>query len=339
MSYKTKLFKSVVCSKPGKDYFIKLSEAGIQGIELHAEKLTVEKARELRGAAEEANLRIHAYQIEVDLCDVANRSASIAKITTDLAVANALGCGTLLLSFGRIGGMEMPKPWEFCVSYNPKTDYVKSVDENNSEKYKRYVEAQNTARENITAALNELKPVAASNGIIIALHHSWNNFNVLPELMAAFIDSLDSHYIKTEFDMGGILRYRPTEDSLKILTASRIVALRMRDFAVNKQHEEGGVFFPIGQGDIDWQNVRTTLNDIGWSGWVTLDDVPYYNLSQQVRILDKFFEGELTRDAAEEIRKFRGKSTGASSNPTSDEETSENSEKSESAPSADSKEK
>lgn len=330
MSYKTKLFKSVVCSKPDKNLFSKLSESGIQGIELHATDLTVEKARELRNAAEEANLRIHAYKIEADLCVAANRSASIAKISTALSVASALGCGTLLLAPGRIGGMEMPKPWEFCIAYNPKTGYVKSVDEKNSEQYKPYIEAHNTACDNITAALFEMKPLIVKSGIIVTLQHSWNNINVLPELMTAFIDSLDSHYIKTDFDMGAILRYRPTEDALKILTAVRMISLRMRDFVVNKNHKDGGVFFPVGQGDVDWLAVRKTLDEIGYSGWVTLDDVPYYNLSQQVQILDKFFEGDLTQKTAEEIRKFRGKSASTSSESSSGESSASGSENSES---------
>ncbi len=333
MSYKTQLYKSVICDTPNSTVFQKLTDLGVEGIELHSAALadlSVEKAHELRDETEKIKLRIHSLKLEADLCDGSALQSSCDKIKKALIIASALGCDRLLLDPGKIEGMAMPNPWEFCTSYNAKTGYIKSADEKNSAQYKHYIQAHNAACDNISSALNQILPEAAMNGITVSLQNTWSNLNVLPEVLGAFVDSFSSHFIGIDFDPGSMLRYRPAEDAIKVLTASRISGFRMRDFVVSKANKNGGLFFPVGQGDVDWPAVRTALDETGYSGWVTIDDVPHYSLRQQIRVLELFFEGELTPQNAERVRKFRSKKK---SGPTVEKEadSSKENEKSESS--------
>ncbi|MDO5567368.1 MAG: TIM barrel protein, partial [Planctomycetia bacterium] len=119
--------------------------------------------------------------------------------------------------------------------------------------------------------------------------------------------SFDCRWIKAYLDLGNNLKYAPTQEWLVTLGAAQLAKLHIKDFVCMSPPEvlpeKGGKFVPIGQGDIDWVSVRNVIEKIGYSGWVTLEDVRFYTPAEHTQILDDFFAGRPMKLAKE----LRGK--------------------------------
>jgi L-ribulose-5-phosphate 3-epimerase len=137
-----------------------------------------------------------------------------------------------------------------------------------------------------------LVPVARDLKVVIAIEEVWNKFLLSPLEMARYIDEFNSPWVKAYFDVGNVLIWAFPQDWIRTLGA-RIVKVHLKDFAFDRGK---GQFFwrNIGEGDIDWPEVRRALADIGYSGYVTTelsggDEAYLKDVAQRV---DRFLAGE-----------------------------------------------
>jgi L-ribulose-5-phosphate 3-epimerase len=135
-------------------------------------------------------------------------------------------------------------------------------------------------------------PLAEQNKVVVGIEEVWNKFLLSPLEMARYVDEFKSPWIKAYFDVGNMVFYGFPQDWARTLGA-RISRIHVKDFHL----ERGQGKFEwknLGEGDVDWQEVRKALDEVGYSGWVTTEinggDAAY--LKDVVGRLDKFFAGQ-----------------------------------------------
>jgi hexulose-6-phosphate isomerase len=137
-----------------------------------------------------------------------------------------------------------------------------------------------------------LLPMARDMKIVIAVEEVWNKFLLSPLEMARYVDEFESPWVRAYFDVGNIVFYGFPQDWIRTL-GPHIVKVHVKDFALERGK---GQFFwrNIGEGDIDWIEVRRALSDIKYAGYVTTevsggDEAYLTDLAQRV---DRFIAGE-----------------------------------------------
>ena len=121
------------------------------------------------------------------------------------------------------------------------------------------------AIENIAQAL----PLAAWLGVYIAVENVWNHFlydhegdaNQSASKFVRFVDELNSPWVGLQFDIGNHWKYGSMGDWIRQL-GRRIVKLDIKGFSRKEDK-----FTDIGEGDVDWADVRNALAEIGYTGW------------------------------------------------------------------------
>jgi hexulose-6-phosphate isomerase len=123
--------------------------------------------------------------------------------------------------------------------------------------------------ENIAKAL----PVAAEYGVQILFENVWNQFmydhNGGPDQTAdkfvKYVDEFRSPWVGVHFDIGNHHKYGSMGGWIRQL-GSRVKKLDIKGFsrAQNK-------FTPIGEGDIDYADVRKALREINFYGWLAAE--------------------------------------------------------------------
>ncbi len=119
----------------------------------------------------------------------------------------------------------------------------------------------------------------------------WNKFLLSPLEFVRYVDDFKSPYLKAYFDVGNVVLYGFPQDWIRTL-GSRIVRLHLKDFKMDRS--EGRFDWKnIGEGDIDWQDVRRALNEIGFNGWATteIEGGERAYLSDVVKRVDRFLGG------------------------------------------------
>ena len=107
----------------------------------------------------------------------------------------------------------------------------------------------------------------------IALENVWNNFLISPMEAASFVDQFRSPYVGFYFDCGNILVYGWPEQWIKILD-KRLAKVHIKDFSskiADKQGNGAGFGVKLMEGDVNWQAVMKSLDDIGYHGWTTIE--------------------------------------------------------------------
>lgn len=132
-----------------------------------------------------------------------------------------------------------------------------------------------------TQGLREVLPVSERCGVRIGIENVWNKFLLSPTEMAAFIDSFDSPWIGSYFDVGNVLLYGYPEHWIRIL-GKRIVGVHFKDFRKSVGTVEG--FVDLLEGDVDWPAVSTSLREIGYSGSIAAELIPGYKHHPMTRI-------------------------------------------------------
>jgi hexulose-6-phosphate isomerase len=137
-----------------------------------------------------------------------------------------------------------------------------------------------------------LLPLARDLKVIIGVEEVWNKFLLSPIEFARYIDELDSPWLKAYFDVGNVVIYAFPQDWIRTL-GSRIVKIHLKDFNFDRSNGRF-TWKAIGEGDIDWVEVRRALNDIGYRGYVTTEvnagDAAY--LKDTATRVDRFLAGE-----------------------------------------------
>lgn len=223
------------------DQFKMLRDIGFDGIELNAPGNDIDavlKASEAAGLPIDGTVDSIHWNIRLSDPDPAVQEKGFEGLIAGIRETKALGGNTILLVPGKV------------------TDPEK---ENQQQVWDRSIK-------HIRRAL----PLAAELGVYIAIENVWNGFNYLhdgpndqtADLMAKYIDVIDSPWVAMQFDIGNHQKYGNPAQWIRTLGSRRIVKLDIKDWGGPKK-----TFTKIGEGDIDWPAVRQALDDIGYTGW------------------------------------------------------------------------
>ncbi len=217
--------------------FAAAKAAGFGAIELNAPGFNID---EVNTAVKESGLPVDGsvcaghWQVSHTDADPAVRVRALDTLKEALRTTSAVGGKTVLLVVGR------------------------GADGTEEECWKRSIE-------NISKAI----PLAAELGIAIAIENVWNQFcydheggsDQTADKFVKYVDELNSPFVGMQFDIGNHWKYGSMGDWIRTL-GKRIVKLDVKGFsrAQNK-------FTKIGEGDLDWLDVRKALTEINFHGW------------------------------------------------------------------------
>ena len=274
--FKTRLHKAMI-GTPTEDMLQKLRAAGFEGIEADCNvraksQMTAAEARQYRRIADKLGMRIHSVlRGWMNFNDKTQVDGDIESIARILEIAQILGADTILLVPCRVDHkIPMPEAWEFDIEFDEKTGHVNRVVQGDNSKYQQYIEAQNQATDVSREAVKRLIPAAEKTGVIVALENVGNNLWVKPALAKKFIASLDSPWIRSYFDIGNHVKYAPPQEWIHTLD-KLIVKCHVKDFKLNPDGHGGKVVHPR-DGSINWPAVRQALDDVGYNGWLSIED-------------------------------------------------------------------
>lgn len=238
--------------------------SGFEGIEMQT-IARPEEAAEIREAATKTGLRVHSvmnmdhWRLPISSADPDVVSRSVAGMETSLRNAALWGADAVLL---------VPAVVDAATPYR-----------------QAYERSQRVIRERLLPMARDLK-------VIIAVEEVWNKFLLSPMEFARYVDEFDSPWLKAYFDVGNVVLYAYPQDWIRTL-GSRIVKIHLKDFNFDRPNGRF-TWKAIGEGDIDWMEVRRALNDIGYHGYVTTEvnggDAAY--LKDVAGRVDRFLAGE-----------------------------------------------
>lgn len=216
-------------------------DAGFEGVEVmsHLDRTEVLKARDATGLTIPSVCGAQHWKFPLSDPDAAIRDQGVAALKVSLEDAAAYGADTVLIVPGRVSE---------TVSYDDC--WNRSV-----------------------AELKKAVPVAINLKVKIALENVWNNFLISPMEAASFVDQFKSPYVGFYFDCGNVLVYGWPEQWIKIL-GRRIAKVHIKEFSrkiADTQGKSAGFKVNLREGDVNWALVMKALDDIGYSGWTTIE--------------------------------------------------------------------
>jgi len=239
-------------------------DAGFQGIEVGT--ITDPKvADEVKGAAAATGLKIHSvmnaahWRYPLSSADPQVVAKSVAGMEASLHNAQLWGADSVLLVPAVV---------------NPETSYKDA-----------WTRSQKVIKERILPLAQELK-------VVIGLEEVWNKFLLSPLELARYVDEFASPYVKAYLDVGNMVFYGYPQDWIRTL-GPRINRVHLKDFKLD--HEKGQFFWKnLGEGDIDWPEVRKAFSEVGYEGWASTEieggDLAY--LKDVVKRFDRFLAGQ-----------------------------------------------
>jgi L-ribulose-5-phosphate 3-epimerase len=239
-------------------------EAGFEAIEMRTITRD-EEAAEIREAAQKTGLRVHSvmnedhWRFPLSSNDPDAVSRSVRGMETSIRNAALWGADAVLL---------VPAVVDATTSYRDA-----------------WTRSQRVIRE-------RLLPAARAAKVVIAIEEVWNKFLLSPLEFARYIDEFESPLVRAYFDVGNVVIYAFPQDWIRTL-GSRIVKVHLKDFTFDRSNGRFA-WKNLGEGDIDWPEVRRALNDVGYAGYVTTElqagDAAY--LKDVSRRVDRFLAGE-----------------------------------------------
>ena len=161
--------------------------------------------------------------------DEATRAKGLAMLERDLKSVHRLGGSSVLLVPGKVSG----------------------PDETHDDVWHRSL-----------AEVKKILPLASRLGVRILIETVWNGFCETPEKLRDYLDAFASPWVGAYFDIGNMQKFAPAEEWIRTL-GHRTVKLDIKDWG-----KKNG-FCRLGEGDVDWDKVRTALQETGFSGWAT----------------------------------------------------------------------
>jgi L-ribulose-5-phosphate 3-epimerase len=224
-----------------RDRFQMAKDAGFAGVELQT-VADAREAEEIKAATASAGLRIHSvmnadhWSHPLSSGDPEVVARSVAGMETSLRNAKLWGADAVLLVPAVV---------------NPQTSYQEA-----------WTRSQGVIRE-------RLLPLAAELRVTIAVEEVWNRFLLSPLEFARYVDEMASPWLKAYFDVGNVVFYGYPQDWIRTL-GRRIVKVHLKDFALDRPN---GRFHwkNLGEGDVDWVEVREALAEVGYDGWLTTE--------------------------------------------------------------------
>ena len=240
------------------DRFRLAVDVGFEAVEAQ----TVEDPREaeaIKDASDKAKLRIHSvmnmahWRYPLSSSDPAVVEQSIKGMQTSLRNARLWGADTVLLVPAVV---------------NPQTTYTDA-----------WTRSQDQIR--------KLIPLASELRVVIAVEEVWNKFLLSAPDFAKYVDQFNSPWIRAYFDVGNVVMYGFPQEWIRTL-GRRIAKFHLKDFKFETRQ-----WVPLGEGSIDWREVRRAIGEIGFSGYLTVElpggDEAY--LREVSKRVDKIFAG------------------------------------------------
>jgi len=275
--FKTVIKKAKIIRKPEEAELRELKTAGFDGVEVSHLFDDEAEAKRTRELIEGIGLKVHSVLrgwAEFNSDDPAKVTASYEVTEKALRTANWLGAETILLVPCRIGGVEgvtMPRPWEFDIEFDEKTGLVSRVVKGDNAPYANYITLQNRSTETTKEQVRKLLPLAEKLNVIIGLENVWNNLWVQPDLYRNLVASFDHPFAQAYYDVGNHVKYlRPVHDWIHTL-GGLIKKIHIKDYALAADNHSGKFVHPR-DGSIDWPKMRQALEDVGYNGWITVED-------------------------------------------------------------------
>ena len=223
------------------DKFKAAKQAGFMGVEMNAPGMDVEETKK---AIAESGLTVDGtvcgshWKIRHTSADAATRAQALADLKTALRDTRAVGGHSVLLVVGK--GEDGPE----------------------NEIWPRSVE-------NIAKAV----PLAAELGVSIVIENVWNQFlynhdggaDQNADKFVKYVDEFNSPWVGMQFDIGNHWKYGSMGGWIRQL-GKRVLKLDVKGFS-----RAQGKFTPIGEGDIDYADVRKALLEINYHGWLAAE--------------------------------------------------------------------
>lgn len=112
--------------------------------------------------------------------------------------------------------------------------------------------------------IRKLLPEAEKQNVIIAIEEVWNKFLLTPRDFVQYVDEFKHPLIKAYFDVGNVVHFAVPQHWIRAL-GKRIVKVHLKDYA-----RRGG-FVDLGDGDVNWPEVRKAFAEIGYQGEATVE--------------------------------------------------------------------
>jgi len=232
-SFKGQIKKAVKFgTKPNEAQMQKLKDLGFDGIEGSAPGLQVEPMKQ---ACLKIDLPMHGvvynkhWKVRLSDPDPKVREESRKGLAQAMKDSNGVGGTSVLLVPGRVKGEK----------------------ETHKQVWNRSIEQ-----------IRKLIPLAKKLQVHILIETVWNGFCYKPEEFRDYIDAIDSPWVKAYYDIGNMQKFAPSHEWIRIL-GKRTLKLDVKDWG-----SKNG-FCPLGQGDVNWKEVRNQLEKTEFSGWAT----------------------------------------------------------------------
>ncbi len=286
--------KKALIGAPAPETWERYRATGFDGMESTEWDLTPDAAARHRQVAEQYGMKIHSVLrgwTNFNSPDAGLVARELASVETALRACQGYGADSLLLVPCRLlAKVALPKPEQFDIELDEATGHLTRVVAGDNTPYADYIRAHNEAIDMAHRALEKLIPVAEQTGVVIALENVWSNLWVLPRPFVHFVRSFQSPWIQSYFDIGNHVKYARPETWIETL-GKTIVKLHVKDFKIDRSAAQGGEFVEIRDGDVNWPSVIHALDQIGYSGWLTIEGSSL-SMEEQSRRLDLILAGK-----------------------------------------------
>lgn len=216
-------------------------QAGFMGVEMNFPGEAIEdtkKAIAESGLPVDGSVCGQHWQIRHTSPDAGTRAKALENLKQALRDTRAVGGSSVLLVVGK--GEDGPE----------------------SEIWPRSVE-------NVAKAV----PLAAELGVQIVIENVWNQFlydhdggsDQTADKFVKYVDEFRSPWVGMQFDIGNHWKYGSMGGWIRQL-GHRVLKLDVKGFS-----RKEGKFTPIGEGDIDYADVRKALLEINYHGWLAAE--------------------------------------------------------------------
>jgi len=254
-------------TKPIGECFSEAKAAGFEAVELCCSekgalslRITEKQCTAIRGRAEKAGIEIASlasgiyWEYNLGCKRVSDRSKAAQATKKMLQIASWLGVDALLFIPGAVD-----------VFFDPAAAVI----------------PYDVLFARVKQGMKRLVRVAEECGVAMCIENVWNRFLLSPLEMRDFIDSFDSEYVASYFDVGNVLLTGYPEQWIRIL-GKRIKRVHFKDFKRGVGTADG--FCDLLEGDVNWKEVMRALRAVGYSGYCTAEMIPTYAIAPEVRI-------------------------------------------------------
>ena len=217
------------------DKFALCRDLGYDGMEL--ESPVAASADDIRRASEATGMPVHGlvnmrhWEVRMSSPDPAVRDQAHEFMSQAIRDAHAFGGSSVLLVPGKVTG----------------------PDETHDDVWQRSI-----------VEIRRVLPLASKLGVRVLIENVWNGFCETPDQLRDYLDEIDSPWVGAYFDIGNAWRFAPSQEWIRTL-GTRIVKLDVKGWGVTAG------FCKIGDGDIQWDEVRSALGEVRYAGWATAE--------------------------------------------------------------------